>query len=279
MNGLSIQQSHIERYRDHLTAEERSPVTIEKYIRDIRKFALFIGDDVITKSHMIAYKQSLIDQGYSVSSINSMLVSVNQFLTFWGMSDCRVKCMKLQRKIYQSPDKQLTRAEYLRLVEAAGSNLRLSLLLQTICSTGIRVSELQFFTVESLQRGEVIVTCKNKTRTVLVPGSLRKKILHYAKQNHIRSGPVFCSRNGRPLDRSNIWSMMKKLCEKADVLPSKVFPHNLRKLFARTFYKVEKDIAKLADVLGHSSIDTTRIYIISTGKEHLHKIERLGFVT
>ena len=164
------------------------------------------------------------------------------------------------------------------MLEASKKNEQLNLVIQTICGTGIRVSELQFFTVEAVQCGKIVVACKNKTRTILVPGKLRKLLLSYAKRKHITKGMIFITCKGAPLNRSNIWLAMKKLCEAAKVKATKVFPHNLRKLFARTFYGMEKDIAKLADILGHSSINTTRIYIMTTGAEHLRKIERLGLV-
>lgn len=220
----------------------------------------------------------LIEKQYSVKSINSMLVSVNSLLAFLGWSDCRVKSIRQQRQIYCTEEKELTKSEYLRLLEAAKKKPQLRLVMETICGTGIRVSELRYFTVEAVRRGEIVVNCKAKTRTILLPGKLRKLLLDYAKKNQIVSGSIFVTRNGNPLNRSNIWSDMKKLCETANVKASKVFPHNLRKLFARTFYGIEKDIAKLADILGHSSIDTTRIYIISTGTEHRREIERLGLV-
>ena len=207
-----------------------------------------------------------------------MLVSGNSLLSFLGRTDCKVKSIRQQRQIYCAEDKELTKVEYLRLLEAAKKKPQLRLVMETICGTGIRVSELRYFTVEAIQQGEITVTCKAKTRSILLPGKLKKLLLDYAKKHQISTGPVFITRNGTPLNRSNIWSDMKKLCEEAGVKPSKVFPHNLRKLFARTFYGIEKDIAKLADILGHSSIDTTCIYIMSTGTEHRRKIERLGLV-
>lgn len=189
-----------------------------------------------------------------------------------------MRVLRCQQQIYTAEEKELTKAEYLRLLEASKRQPQINLVLQTICGTGIRVSELKYFTVEALQHGEVIVRCKNKTRNILVPGKLRKLLLNFARNTGVRTGPVFATRSGRPLDRSNIWAQMKRLCAAAKVAPEKVFPHNLRKLFARTFYTIEKDIAKLADILGHSSINTTRIYIMTTGTEHRRKIERLGLV-
>jgi site-specific recombinase XerD len=207
-----------------------------------------------------------------------MLASVNSFLGFLGWHDCRVKNIRLQHQTYCAEEKELTKAEYLRLLEASRKNEQLNLVLQTICGTGIRVSELRYFTVEAVQHGEVTVNCKSKTRTILVPGKLKKLLLNYAKKKDVAAGAIFVGKSGKPLDRSSIWHQMKQLCRAAGVKESKVFPHNLRKLFARTFYGIEKDIAKLADILGHSSINTTRIYIMTTGMEHRRKIERLGLV-
>ena len=232
----------------------------------------------ITKELVIAWKKYLVAQGYAVRSINSMLASVNSLLDFLGLSNCKAKNIRLQRQTYCTEDKELTKAEYLRLLEASKKNEQLNLVIQTICGTGIRVSELRHFTVEAVRYGEVTVDCKSKTRTILVPGKLKNMLLNYAKRKHIKTGAIFIGRTGKPLNRSNIWAAMKKLCEAAGVKASKVFPHNLRKLFARTFYGIEKDIAKLADILGHSSINTTRIYIMTTGIEHRRKIERLGLV-
>lgn len=268
----------IELFEKYLQEEEKSPVTIEKYMRDVRKFIVFAGWNKIEKERVIAYKKMLIDHHYATASINSMLASVNSFLKFLGWQDCCVKGIKIQRQIYCSQDKELTKEEYIRLLDAARAKPRLKLLIQTICSTGIRVSELAFFTVEAVRTGEVCVLCKNKNRIVIIPGKLKRLLLKYAKQNKITTGMVFRTKRGNAINRSNIWAEMKALCEKAKVNQSKVFPHNLRKLFARMFYRIDKDIAKLADVLGHSSINTTRIYIISTGAEHRRKVERLGLL-
>lgn len=226
----------------------------------------------------MAYKRYLQFKKYAVRSINSMLASLNSLLDFLGWSDCRVKALKQQKQVYCAEEKELSRAEYMRLLQAAQSKPRLQLVMQTICGTGIRVSELQFFTVEAVKHGEAVVHCKGKTRTILIPGKLRKRLLDYAQKQKIRSGAIFITRNGKPLNRSHIWAQMKALCEEAGVTSGKVFPHNLRKLFAQTFYGIEKDIAKLADILGHSSIDTTRIYIITTGTEHRRKMERMKLV-
>lgn len=264
-------------FREHLIREEKSLITIEKYLHDVKALAAFMNGMPITKDAVLEYKKSLTEK-YAVRSINSKLASLGSLFSFLGWDDCKVKSLKLQRQTYSAEEKELTKAEYMRLLEAAGKNPRLRLIIETICGTGIRVSELQYFTVEAVKLGTVTVSCKNKTRNIFVPGKLKRLLLSYAKQRGITSGIIFCTRSGRALNRSNIWSEMKKLCVAAKVNPSKVFPHNLRKLFARTFYGIEKDIAKLADILGHSSIDTTRIYIMTTGAEHRKRIERLGLV-
>lgn len=278
MEGRNLSEHLIKEFEQHLIKEEKSSITIEKYIRDVQKFRRYVNQQIVTKELVIAYKKHLNDLGYAVRSINSMLASLNSFLEWNSWNDCKVKSMKTQRQIYCAEEKELTKAEYVRLLRVAKRQPRLHLVIQTICGTGIRVSELSYFTVEAVRAGEVIVSCKNKTRTILLPGKLRKALLLYASKCKIQDGIIFRTRLGSPLNRSNIWSEMKRLCVEAQVNPSKVFPHNLRKLFARTFYKIEKDIAKLADILGHGSIETTRIYIMSTGVEHRRKIERLGLV-
>ena len=278
MEQRKITEEMLRSYHQYLLREEKSTATVEKYLRDVRAFAFYAGESEITKEVVLEYKRELQKKEYAVRSINSMLASLNSFLIYMGWTDCKVKSFKLQRQVYCAEEKELTKAEYERLLKAAEKNEQLRLVMQTICGTGIRVSELKFFTVEAVSRGEVIVNCKAKTRTILIPGKLRKRLLDYARKQKIRSGVIFLTRNGKPLDRKTIWAQMKGLCKAAGVNPSKVFPHNLRKLFARTFYGIEKDIAKLADILGHSSIDTTRIYIMTTGTEHRRKIERLGLV-
>lgn len=209
-----------------------------------------------------------------------MLASLNSLFTFLGWADCKVKLIKLQLQIYCSEEKEMTKAEYMRLVKTAKQkgNERLSLLIQTICGTGIRVSELQFITVEAVKSGEATVSLKGKTRSVFIVRDLQTKLLRYAAEQKISSGAIFTTRNGKPMNRTNIWREMKSLGEQAGVNPKKVFPHNLRHLFARTFYGIEKDIAKLADILGHSSINTTRIYIITTGNEHRQRMENMRLI-
>ena len=233
---LSIQ--HLNAFRENLIREEKSAATIEKYLRDAGAFLTYSAEKIVTKEHTVSYKRSLQEQGYAIRSINSMLASINSLLDFLGWSDCKVKNLRCQRQTYCAEDKELTKAEYLRLLEASRQQEQLNLVIQTICGTGIRVSELKFFTVEAVSRGEVIVNCKAKTRTILIPGKLRKRLLDYARKQKIRSGVIFLTRNGKPLDRKTIWAQMKGLCKAAGVNPSKVFPHNLRKLFARTFYGI-----------------------------------------
>ena len=275
---MKLSVTKIKEFADYLCREEKSMATQEKYLRDVRSFSVYVGGREITKELVVAWKKELIEHGYAVRSINSMLASINSFLVCLGLSNCKVKTIRTQRQTYCTEDKELTKSEYLRLLSASKKNEQLNLVIQTICGTGIRVSELQYFTVEAVRRGEIVIACKGKTRTILVPGKLKNILLSFAKRRGIAAGAIFVTRTGKPLNRSNIWAAMKKLCAVAGVKPSKVFPHNLRKLFARTFYGIEKDIAKLADILGHSSINTTRIYIMATGIEHRRKIERLGLV-
>ena len=278
MEERRITAQQIQSFRQYLIHEEKSTATLEKYLRDVRAFSVYAGNSAITKETVLAYKQHLLSRGYAVRSINSMLASVHSLLNFLGWNDCRVKFIRQQRQVYCAAERELTRSEYLRLLEAARSDQQLYLVLQTICATGIRVSELGYFTLERVRRGEISVNCKGKIRTILIPSRLRGLLLRHARARKITAGPIFRNTAGRPLSRTIIWAKMKALCRAAGVNPAKVFPHNLRKLFARTFYGLEKDIAKLADILGHSSIDTTRLYIISTGTEHRRKIERLGLV-
>lgn len=278
MTERILSEETIHAFGKHLILEEKSTATMEKYLRDVRGFSRFAGPRPVNKELVIAYKKDLVSKNYAVRSINSMLASLNSLFRFLHWPDCKVKNIRTQRQTYCPEEKELTKPEYLRLLKAADARPQLRLLLETICGTGIRVSELRFFTVEAVGRGQLAVTCKSKTRTILLPGKLKRLLLDYARKNGIRSGAIFVTRHGKPLNRSNIWVQMKSLCESAGVAPGKVFPHNLRKLFARTFYGIEKDLAKLADILGHSSIDTTRIYIMTTGLEHQRKIERLGLV-
>lgn len=278
MENRMISEEIIQAYQQYLIEEEKSAATVEKYLRDVRAFYCYARNEEITKELVVGYKKELQIRGYAIRSINSMLAAVNSFLIYMGYLDCRVKILKLQRQIYCAKDKELTKAEYERLLKAANKNEKLRLVMQTICSCGIRVSELSFFTVDAVRHGEITVSCKGKTRIIMIPGKLRKLLLCFAAAKGIKKGAIFLAKNAMPLNRKMIWAMMKGLCKSAAVKSCKVFPHNLRKLFARTFYRIERDIAKLADVLGHSSIETTRIYIMSSGNEHRRKIERLGLL-
>lgn len=273
---MGIDSRTILLFEQYLKEEEKSQATIGKYLHDIRIFSEFLQDEAISKEKTIAYKEHLSTQ-YAITSTNSMLAALNCFLRFIGQQRCCVKLMKVQRQIFSAEEKELDKCEYQRLVTAA-KNTRLSLVIQTICGTGIRVSELRYITVEAVCRGKAVVNCKNKTRVIFIPVPLQKLLRRYIKNNRIDTGPVFVSKNGNPLDRSNIWRDMKALCKLANVSPGKVFPHNLRHLFARTFYSIEKDIVKLADLLGHSSINTTRIYTMETGDKHFNRLERMHLV-
>lgn len=280
MKGRILTQEIIETFAVFLKTEEKSPNTIEKYIRDVRAFSGAIHAEPVTKETVIAYKNKLLSENYAVRSINSMLASLNSLFAFLGWEDLKVKSIKLQRQVYCPAEKELTKDEYLRLVKAArrGGNERLNLLIQTICATGIRVSELPYITLEAVKCGEAVVALKGKNRSVFIVPELQKKLLHYASERKITRGTIFITRSGKPMNRTNIWREMKNLCALAGINPQKVFPHNLRHLFARIFYSMEKDIAKLADILGHSSIDTTRIYIITTGNEHRRRMENMRLI-
>ncbi len=274
-----IEQEKIRQFGSYLKSEERSAATVEKYIRDVRRFVAFLDGREADRQLVLDYKASLSGT-YAVASANSMIAALNAFLRFCGWHELCIKQFRLQRQAFCSEERELTKSEYFRLVQAAGARgkQRLALIIQTICGTGIRVSELQYITVEAVQRGEVTVSCKGKNRRIFIVHELRRKLLHYTKEEKISSGTVFITRSGRPLSRCNIWREMKELCQEAGVAPSKVFPHNLRHLFARTFYGIEKDIAKLADILGHASINTTRIYIVTTGAEHKRKMENMRLI-
>ena len=260
-------------YEQALLAAEKSDVTVAKYLRDARAFLVFLGDRRLDKGETIAYKKKLC-AGYAPASVNSMLASLNSFLRFLGREDCCVRLCRIQRQLFCNESRELSREEYGRLLQAARGT-RMLFVLRTICETGIRVSELAYVTVEAVHRGKAVVQCKNKTRVILLPKELQKLLKAYLKGEGIRSGAVFVTKNGKPLNRSNIWRGMKALCRRAKVAPQKVFPHNLRHLFARTFYHSCKDIVKLADLLGHSSINTTRIYTAENGTAHRNRLEQV----
>lgn len=277
MRCISLEQ--IELYRVYLISEERAALTIEKYIRDITTFFRHLNGSEITKEIVVKYKASLVET-YAPGSVNSMLSSLMSFFSFLGWNDLKVKSLKIQRRIFDSEEKELTKEEYQRLLQAAKNkrNERLYLLLQAVCSTGIRVSELKHITVEAVKAGKAEISCKGKRRSVFLPEKLCKMLKRYIRERKITSGPVFVTKNGKPIDRSNIWSDMKKLCAAADVSEKKVFPHNLRHLFARTYYSLQKDVVRLADILGHSSVNTTRIYTMESGETHRAHLQKLGLL-
>ena len=275
-----ITSEQIMAYRARLLNEEKGSGTVEKYLRDVEGLAAWLDGEAAKKERLAAWKDVLLRRGLAPVTVNSMLAAVNSFLRFAGWEDCRVKFLKLQRRLFRDESRDLSKAEYDRLVSTAErlGRERLALLLETICATGIRVSEVRYVTVEAAERGKAEISLKGKIRTILLPGKLCRKLLKYARKNKTASGEIFLTRNGTGLSRRQIWAEMKALCAEAGVEAGKVFPHNLRHLFARTFYHVCRDVAKLADVLGHSSIETTRIYLISTGAEHARTLERLGLV-
>jgi len=269
----------IEQYAVYLQEQEKSPATIEKYIRDLTALCEYLSGAGVTKTDLLLWKENLMER-YAASSVNTILAAVNGLLDFCGWGDLKVKPLKIQRNLFCREDQELTKAEYLRLVHAAhdAGNERLALILQTICATGIRVSELQYITIESVQTGRAVVHCKGKTRAVFLPGKLKQALRCYIRKQKRTTGSVFVTRTGKTIDRSNIWRDMKNLCESAGVTPGKVFPHNLRHLFARTYYSLEKDLSRLADILGHTSVSTTRIYTIESGAVHRGQMERMGLV-
>lgn len=269
----------IEKYLNHLMEEEKSVATLKKYRHDLNELHNYLQGMLLTKSILIGWKKYLIEK-YAPSTVNSMLIAVNGYLRFFSWHDLSMKLLKIQKPLFSDENKELTREEYARLVMTASkrSNARLSLILQTICATGIRVSELKFITIEAVQTGRTEISNKGKRRVIFLPQQLRKLLRKYAQKHGKISGPVFTTRTGKPLDRSNIWRDMKALCTEAKVAPEKVFPHNLRHLFARTFYSLEHDLSRLADILGHSSIVTTRIYTAESGTVHARQMGRLGLV-
>lgn len=279
MKNRKVEAEMLEAYEIYLRDDEKSKATREKYVRDVKHFGEFAKDREIDKAVLLDYKAEL-EKDYAMTSANSMIAAVNSFLRYAGWHELCIKQFKIQKTAYSPEEKELSEAEFHTLIRTAEKKQkeRLSLVIQTICGTGIRVSELQYLTVEAVRRGEAFVSCKGKTRKIFVISKLQKKLLAYAKRNHIESGMLFTTKNGKPLDRSNIWREMKKLCELAGIAAEKVFPHNLRHLFARTFYGIEKDIAKLADILGHSNINTTRIYIMTTFAEHKRKMESMRLI-
>lgn len=281
MTNHYLMAEQITAFLCYLKREERSSGTIEKYLRDVRAYSAWLDGRPGTRETAVQWKEQLLVKGYAPVTVNSMLAAINSFFRFAGWDECRVKFLKIQRRMFREQAKELTRAEYASLLDAARAldRERLALLMEAICATGIRVSEVQYLTVEAARQGRTEISLKGKIRTILLPGKLCRKLLNYAKKHRIAAGRIFLTRRGRSLSRRQIWAEMKGLCAKAGVAPSKVFPHNLRHLFASAFYQASKDIARLADVLGHSSIETTRIYLLTTGGEHMRQLDNLGFVS
>lgn len=279
MKERLITHELLQKYTDWLKEQEKSAGTIELYCRNIKALKVFLNGRSASKTELIMWKEKLMEK-YAPASVNAMLAVVNSFLDYCGWNDSKVKPLRIQKEIFSREEQELTREEYLRLIQTAerSGNKRLSLVMQTICSTGIRVSELQAVTVEAVAAGRAVVSCKGKTRIVFIPDKLRRALSAYIKKQKRTAGAVFQTKAGRPLNRSNIWRDMKKLCAEAGVEPEKVFPHNLRHLFARIYYTLEKDLSRLADILGHTSITTTRIYTMESGSVHRRQIEKMGLV-
>lgn len=280
MNEYRLTTEQIAAYGRSLRREEHAPGTIEKYLRDVRAFAAWLDGRAATQELAAEWKGHLLSTGHAPGTVNSMLAALNGLFRFLGW-DIRVKFLKVQRRLFRDQSRELTREEFDLLVSTAKSSgkERLALLMETICATGVRVSEVRYLTVEAAQQGRAEISLKGKIRVILLTNKLCRKLLKYARKNKIASGEIFITRSGKSLGRRQIWAEMKALCRAAGVAPEKVYPHNLRHLFARIFYKSCKDIARLADVLGHSSIETTRIYLVTTGAEHTRQLERLRLVS
>ena len=281
MGNYTIMKEHIVKFEQSLKEQEYAEGSIEKYVRDIRNLKKWLRNRPIDKELLVQWKAYLLNRKHQPKTINGMLSSLNCFFKFMGWDELQIKYLKIQRTLFRSTRRELTKSEYLHLIETAISQgkRRLALLMETICATGIRVSEVKYITAEAVREGRTDIYMKGKVRTILIPGKLCKKLRKYMKTQKICSGEIFLTRTGKGLSRRQIWAEMKGLCTDAGVAPSKVFPHNLRHLFARTFYRVYKDVAQLADMLGHSSIETTRIYLVSTGAEHARRLERLRLVS
>ena len=281
MKNCILTAAQIARYARALRTEERAPATIEKYLRDVRSFAAWLEGRPVSKELAARWKEGLLGSGLAPATVNAKLSALNGLFRFLGWEDCRVRFLKLQRRAFRDPARDLTREEYGRLLETANrqGRGRLALLLETICAAGLRVSEVRCITAEAVLAGRAEIRLKGKIRTILLPGKLCRKLLKYAKKQKIASGEIFLTRSGKAISRRQIWHEVKALCGEAKVAPSKVFPHNLRHLFAAIFYRATRDIVKLADVMGHSSINTTRIYLLSTGEEHVRQLDRMGLVS
>ena len=273
-----ITEKQIRRFAENLKQQEYGAGTIENYVRSVRTFNAWCRG-LPDKAGVLAWKAHLIDS-YAPASVNAMLAGINYFFRFQGWPDCTAKPLRLQRRSFSIPERELSRDEYHRLIQTAraSGNERLALVMETICATGIRVGEVGYITVEAARAGRAEIFLKGKIRTILLPRKLCGKLLRYARRQRTGSGKIFLTRRRNPLSRVQIWSEMKKLCAAAGVMASKVFPHNLRHLFARTYYSLYKDIVKLADLLGHSSVNTTRIYLLTDGAEHIWQLERMNLL-
>ena len=281
MDEYKLTAEQVAAYGRYLKREERAPATLEKYLRDVRAFACWLDGETVTKEAVTGWKERLLAERRAPSTVNTALSALNGLFRFLGWEECRALFVKVQRRLFRDPARELTRTDYDRLIATARElgRERLALLMETICATGVRVSEVRYLTVEAVQRGRAEISLKGKVRTILIPTKLRRKLLKYAKKNKTVSGEIFLTGNGKSLSRRQIWAEMKRLCVHAGVEPSRVFPHNLRHLFAMAYYRAYRDIAKLADVLGHSSIETTRIYLLTSGAEHQRQLDRLGLVS
>ena len=281
MKRYTIEKQDIQRFSTDLRQTEYAAGSIEKYLRDLESFRVWLEGRAVTGETVAEWKEELRRRGFRAETVNAKLAALNRFFSFRGWQELRTRYFRVQRRFFRDRERELTKEDYARLLETAKKQgkTRLTLLMETVCATGIRVSEVKYITLEAVRSGQTEIFLKGKIRTILLPGKLCRKLQKYAQKQKIASGEIFLTRNGKGLSRRQIWAEMKALCAKAGVAASKVFPHNLRHLFARTFYRACRDVAKLADVLGHSSIETTRIYLISTGVEHARELERLGLIS
>lgn len=280
MQVRRIGNEQLQIFRAELRQEGRSPGTVEKYLRDVCAFSAWLKGREAGRETAVLWKEALLERGLAPATINSMLAALNKFFAVFGWIECRVKPLRIQRRMFRDASRELTRQEYIRLLDTARTlgRERLELLLETICATGIRVSEVRYITVKAACRGRTEISLKGKIRMILLPSKLCRKLLKYAKKKRIASGEIFLTRGGRSLSRKQVWTEMKAICGRAGVAAKKVFPHNLRHLFARTFYSACRDVVKLAGVLGHSSIETTRIYLMTTEAEHLKTLDLLRLI-
>lgn len=275
--SVRISWEDVEAFETYLLEKERAKATIQKYRTDLAIFFRFLGEErEIEKKNLLEYKEWLMER-YAINSVNSMIAALNQFLEFLDVGYLKIKRVKMQKNTFLSEEKELTRKEYERLLRTARKlgKEQLALCMETIAFTGVRVSELKFFTVERVKKGRIEVCNKGKYRKIFLPDVLRKNLLSYCKKKQIKKGYIFITKSGRPKDRSNIWSEMKALKEKSGVDGKKIFPHNFRHLFARAYYQFTKDLSGLADLLGHSSLDVTRIYTKNTERFYQKQLNQM----